>query len=646
MATDYWSKVLLRRVSRRRTLAASSATALGAAFLAACGGSSNNNKSSTGSSGASAASGASGSTAATGTSGATGATGASGATGATGATSGLLTKPVNTTAQAKKGGTLKFSVTADIPNFDAQVLSFADAQQVLLNFNRLVKVKPGNIDRADGTIIGDLAESWEFSPDKLTLTMKIRKNAGMPQVAPVNGRNLDANDVVYSWGRWIQNGTSRSDLANSVNANAPILDLTAPDASTVTIKLKSPISSILSSLANQTSGYFFIFPKESDGQVDQRRNPIGGGSYYLSNYTPSSSFTYSRNPNYYDKSLSFADVINVPIVSEYATGLAQLKAGGLHTYTVTSDDILPTKTDVKDLLLYQTDLLNTSVSQFFGFDPAGKTPMRDVRLRQAWSMSMDRQLFIDTFSNVKKFAAAGVPVQSAWNSSALSTAYAGWWLDPQSADFGENAKYYKLDLTTAKQLASAAGFAGGVPVIANQIGGPEYGPVYPKAVEALQGMASAGPFKLDIQAQNYSTNWQPNFRDSHGYFDGVAYRLTPYPADPGEMLYAVYNTGGALYYGFDKDGKGTPKGQPFTGDPTAEQMTLAMRSEFDDSKRKSIAKDLQKYLGGQQYFITELGSYTSFQLAWPTVKNWLAYNTSDFGQYWSSLWLDPTLPPK
>jgi hypothetical protein len=85
--------------------------------------------------------------------------------------SSLVTAQKDTTKEAKKGGTLKFSLPADIPNFDGHILSFTDAQQVLLNFNRLTRIKPGLLELSDGTVTGDALESWEFSPDKLTVTM-------------------------------------------------------------------------------------------------------------------------------------------------------------------------------------------------------------------------------------------------------------------------------------------------------------------------------------------------------------------------------------------------------------------------------------------------------------------------------------------
>jgi hypothetical protein len=110
-------------------------------------------------------------------------------------------------------------------------------------------------------------------------------------------------------------------------------------------------------------------------------------------------------------------------------------------------------------------------------------------------------------------------------------------------------------------------------------------------------------------------------------------------------MFSAYNKGGGIYYGFDADGKGTPKGQPFTGDPTCEDLTNKMRTEFDEGKRKAYAADLQRYLGKQQYQIDSIGSATGFQLAWPAVRNWLTFHTQDWGQYWPSLWVDETLPP-
>ena len=48
-----------------------------------------------------------------------------------------------------------------------------------------------------------LAESWEFSPDKTTITFKLRQGVKWHNMAPVNGRAFDSADVVATWKRYV-----------------------------------------------------------------------------------------------------------------------------------------------------------------------------------------------------------------------------------------------------------------------------------------------------------------------------------------------------------------------------------------------------------------------------------------------------------
>jgi ABC-type transport system substrate-binding protein len=611
---SYWDKVLDRRFSRRRALVASSAGALGAAFLAACGGGDDD--------------------------------GGGDGGGGTKDTSGLLAKREDTSKQAKTGGTLIMDNPADPPHFDPHLLTLPAAAATSLIFTKLLQVKPGVLQTSDGTIEGDMAESFEFSPDKLTLTMKIRADAGTPPTqAPLNGRKLDASDVVYSWDRFAATGSGRSDLVNSVNPAAPVLSLTATDARTVVVKLKEPISSILASFSSQLQGQYFIVPKEADA-FDLKKNPIGAGAYYLSEYVPSSRLTYTRNPNSYDKS-AYPAKIETPIITENAQVIAQLVAGNVYTHyaAVPPDSVVQMKKDAPGIGLYQTDLFAVGVSVFFGFKTGDKAPFKDVRLRQAFSMALDRDLYLDTWANVDKFKADGLEVETAWNSAARPYDYKGWYLDPQSKDFGENGKFYEHNLAEAKKLMSAAGYSGQT-MDSNEAAGTNYGLSYAPQLEVILGMASEAGFKFNRLQHQAPAPWNADFRDSRGFFDGIAFRLTPVPAEPGEGLFALFNKDGSLNYGFDPDGKGVAaKTGPFLGDPTCDDLTKKIRSEFDNSKRISYAKDLQKYLGKMQYFHHALGSATGFNVAWPAVRNFSVFNGLQWGYLWKNYWIDDTQAP-
>ena len=48
----------------------------------------------------------------------------------------------------------------------------------------------------------DMAESWEIAPDGLTVTLKMRAGVKFHNKAPVNGRLMDMDDVLFSWKRF------------------------------------------------------------------------------------------------------------------------------------------------------------------------------------------------------------------------------------------------------------------------------------------------------------------------------------------------------------------------------------------------------------------------------------------------------------
>ena len=158
-------------------------------------------------------------------------------------------------------------------------------------------------------------------------------------------------------------------------------------------------------------------------------------------------------------------------------------------------------------------------------------------------------------------------------------------------------------------------------------------------------MAAEAGFKFN-RKQLQVADWNPNVRDSHGFFEGIAFRLTPVPAEPGDALFALYNKDGSLNYGFDPAGKGiASKDGPYVGDPTCDDLTGKMRSEFDNAKRVQYAIDLQKYLGEKQYFYHALASATGFNVAWPAVRNFSVFNGLSWGFLWQNYWVDSTQAP-
>ena len=89
---------------------------------------------------------------------------------------------------------------------------------------------------------GALAESWDISPDGLTYTFHIRKGVKWHDKAPMNGRELTADDVVYNFHRYTATGsgfTEPSPVAGELG-KVQFESITATDKYTVDFKLKQP----------------------------------------------------------------------------------------------------------------------------------------------------------------------------------------------------------------------------------------------------------------------------------------------------------------------------------------------------------------------------------------------------------------------
>ena len=601
---SYWQKTLTTRIGRRRMLATTSGGVAAAALLAACGG--------------------------------------SGSDSDRGDKAKLVTNAVDTTKQAKRGGVSKWYFSAEPNSLDIFSGQSPLNQPANFAYSHLTIAKAGHLEPTQNEIIGDLAESWEWSPDRLQLTMKLRQGVKWHNKAPINGRAFDADDVVFSWNRYGKTATDRGSLSNAANPNAPVLSITAVDPKTIVVKLKEPLVYLLSSFASSASGRFGIIPKETDSGFDARKDMLGTGAFILDKYTPSVGISWKRNPDYYDKNFPLVDQVETPFVLEYAQGLAQLKAGNLYHYAVKSEDLFTLIQDVPALKVYKIVPTTISAGDALRFgvlpDPMNK-PFQDERVRQAISMSWDRDLYLDTFSGVAKLRSQGLPVDTYWNTSIGYSP--GWWLDPKGKDFGPNAKYFQYNPTEAKQLLTAAGYASGISVTSSFVGGPERGVDYQKTVTVKDEFARQVGFKNSPNPVDYNTFYIPKLRDGGGNFVGWTYTSGAPSAEDAVayMVWRYYSKGAATFLGFDVNGKGD-----HSGDPYVDAQVDKAKGEIDTERRKALIYDLQRHLGKAMYGISDPGSTTQFQVAWPVLGNFGVFQGDSRGPNFN-WWIDETQAP-
>jgi len=556
-------------------------------------------------------------------------------------TSGLLAQRTDTSKQTKPGGTWKSLTTADVTSFDP-LTSPSFTTQVVAGYvySRLLKVIPGILKGSTGDVEGDLAESWEVSADKLQITLKLRPNTKWDSRAPTSGRAVSADDVVFSWNKFAALHPNRADIANVANKDASILSVTNPDAKTVVVKLAFPDAAAVTMLASTT--HMFVMPKEADGGFEPKNETRGSSAWVLEKYQSSQGFTYAKNPNWYRTDRPFLDKIDFPIVPEYASGLAQFKAGNIYDFAVKQEDVLGMKKDVPALVMRQGGMGRLWYNSWFGYD-AG-SPFKDERVRQAWSMSYDRDLFIQTFGATEQFTKVGLPVDMRWHSH-LTSGLDGWWIDPKDEKaFGPNAKYFKFDPAEAKKLLTAAGFASGVETPAYYIATPQYGATFPNQAQIQIGFANDVGFKVKAETPDYQTRFLPDYYYGKGAFTGIAIGADNTEPDVGAFMFARFHPTGPRFKGFDPSGT-----DPKKGDPAVTALIEKIRQEFDPVKRKDIAKEYQQYMAKAMYAVPFPGLAAGFTLNWPAISNagTFMYGSNYGGgtESFIHLWLDSSKAP-
>src|SRR5499426_28598 len=195
----------------------------------------------------------------------------------------------------KRGGTLAIR-TYDPPHFDPfQTISYKTHIALSFTHSRLLKHKAGpSVVPGTFPIEGDLAESWT-QPNDTTYVFKLRRGVKWHNKPPVNGRELTADDVVYTVDRFMT-------LKGNANAYmlASVSKVEAVDKYTVKFTLKEPFAWFLDMLANPMA--VAIIAKECVEKFGDLKKPeamVGTGPWMFDTYKPNVGMTLVRNPNYF-----------------------------------------------------------------------------------------------------------------------------------------------------------------------------------------------------------------------------------------------------------------------------------------------------------------------------------------------------------
>lgn len=298
------------------------------------------------------------------------------------------------------GGTLTMT-GYDPGTYDtAQFNSWEGAATKSFTHNKLITYNICDpLDSSDLSPYPDLAESWEISEDGLTVTFHIRQGVMWQNIPPVNGRELVADDVVFTYNRYMSESSQHKDILAFVDS------VEAPDKYTVVFHLKRPWSGLLGYAAYH---YFVIEAPEvleEFGTFETPDSVIGTGPWMLVEHDFGVRQYYERNPDYYrgpdgitGENLPYIDNIEVLFVYDDAAKMALYRGGELDVgpayyywgWWTGDPESVNALADRPDLIENYRAVVENTTTPVWLVPRLETFPFMNQKVRQAINMAIDR----------------------------------------------------------------------------------------------------------------------------------------------------------------------------------------------------------------------------------------------------------------
>ncbi len=468
------------------------------------------------------------------------------------------------------------------------------------------------LDSSDLSPYPELAESWEISEDGLTVTFHLRQGIHWPNIPPVNGRELVADDVVFSYNRYKAEGSPHADILGFIDT------IEAPDNYTVVFNLERPWSGLLPYAGHL---YFVIEAPEvleEFGTLETPESVIGTGPWMLVEHEFGVKQYYERNPDYWrgpdgitGESLPYIDNIEVLFVFDDAAKVALYRSGELDVgpayyywgWWTGDPESLNALQDRPDLIADYRPVVENFTTEVHLVPKLEVFPFMNQKVRQAINMVIDHspQLWYGG-SNVETRDIAVVHP----------------WFVPLD-ELGEGAAYFPvgadgvrtIDIEGAKVL-----FNEGLQELIDeglapegfQIGDPIQLEMFLHRLEeffeqnASVFQANVAELGLDVQftVSTYPEMSDQIWSDFENWPGDLAFDWTPatFP-DPIDFYYNSFYPGTTLnFQGID--------------DPELTALIEAGLAARDDATKRKVVEDLQRVFAVKLYW-------------WP-MPNWISEN--------------------
>ena len=279
-------------------------------------------------------------------------------------------------------------------------------------------------------LLQDHAESME-QPEELVFNFKLRQGVHFQDLPPVNGREVVAEDVVYSFDRIAA-------LAQEPFWRTYIAGKSAVSPYEFQLRLNANYAYTTEDIGGVRAA---IVPEEAvDAWTDLKTRGLGSGPFEAQEFSEQG-INLVRNPGYYVQGIPYLDGLDWRSMADDAAMRVAFRAKELDAYGP------PTKIQADDVAGYGQDVNLTKEANLFitkvNINELSRPELQDVRVREAIDISFDRDAMIEKLA----FGEGNYTGPVSWGLS--------FWSLPQD----ELRQVFKRDVAKARQLLEAAGSA-------------------------------------------------------------------------------------------------------------------------------------------------------------------------------------------
>ena len=265
---------------------------------------------------------------------------------------------------------------------------------------------------AEGNLIPGVALSHTTNDAKDVYTFTLRDNAKWS-----NGDPVTAGDFVYGWRRLIDPETASpyawfGELMSIEGAGAILagdadpstLGVTAVDDHTLEVKLTASLPYFALMTTHGSTFPTHQATVEAHGaEWTKPGNIVSNGAYVLTEHVPSERSVRERNPMYWDNENTILEKVTSLVVNDENVALTRYFAGELDKTEVPSGQYPKLNAEYPDQAHSNPRLCNYYYT--FNMSGNGNPAFNDVRVREALSLAVDRNVITDAVLQGGQFPA-------------------------------------------------------------------------------------------------------------------------------------------------------------------------------------------------------------------------------------------------